>query len=361
MSRLDPLKDWLLDIAIMNEMPAQRQNQLRTEISQGIGRLVQYLQNNPSTTSHKWREVCPELFFLGTRSSIIPDPTDIPNLKLAYRTLIHHPQTQENTLVQEIILHLLAAAEEASLIPFWLELLDINRPRDILRHQRYTLALAALSRMAIHKGEDEAFEALRLATYHPNPEVRGLAVYYWGQAYVMGKRPFPPTTITELQHLATNDPAFEPRYQARRILLAAKESIPRDNKEGTYHFRVRPKGITGIFRVIALKANQTMHDLHLGILGAYGWVEDHLFAFYMNGRKYDDRFAIVSPYETERTPHTNEVHLDELGLIKGHAFLYHFDYTRDHLFEVTVTAISPHTDSGPYPRVIERCGKAPQQ
>ena len=67
------------------------------------------------------------------------------------------------------------------------------------------------------------------------------------------------------------------------------------------------------------------------------------------------------PYEDDRPPWTDEAVLSELGLVKGHRFLYYFDYGDGHQFEIEVTDIRPAAERGKYPRVVESHGKAPRQ
>ena len=81
----------------------------------------------------------------------------------------------------------------------------------------------------------------------------------------------------------------------------------------------------------------------------------------MNGRRFDNWYAFACPYEEDRPPWTDQAVIGELGLVKGHKFLYYFDYGDSHEFEVKVVGIYPEAEPGKYPRVVKSVGEAPPQ
>ena len=101
--------------------------------------------------------------------------------------------------------------------------------------------------------------------------------------------------------------------------------------------------------------------MHLAIQHAIKWDNDHLYSFYLNGVKYDERYRYSCPYEEDRPPWTEEAVIGQLGLVKRHKFLYYFDYGDSHEFEIEVTDIRPEAEQGEYPRVVESQGAAPEQ
>ena len=109
-----------------------------------------------------------------------------------------------NTLVQEELLNLIAATEDPTSVPFWVEVLDLSRPRDAFAGKRRTLALAALARLAIRRNAPAAYAALRDAAHHVRPEVRALAVHYLGRAYLDAERPLPPEVLDYLLNKYTD-------------------------------------------------------------------------------------------------------------------------------------------------------------
>src|SRR5205823_13872510 len=101
--------------------------------------------------------------------------------------------------------------------------------------------------------------------------------------------------------------------------------------------------------------------LHHAIQSAIGWDDDHLYAFYMNGKRYDHDYEIADPRLEEDVLYAAEVAVGELGLVVGHKFMYFFDFGDSHEFEVEVVGIRPRAEPASYPRVIDSAGEAPAQ
>ena len=114
-----------------------------------------------------------------------------------------------------------------------------------------------------------------------------------------------------------------------------------------------------LYRTITIGASATLEDLHLAIQKIYKFDNDHLYAFYMDGKEWSDH-GIYSP-DGERPPYANEVKLGELDLYAGKRFVYLFDFGDCWLFELVVQKLEP---SQPEPRtatVVETKGEAPPQ
>lgn len=247
------------------------------------------------------------------------------------------------------------------LTPFWQETAVTTHPTNPFRHERLTIAIAALALIAIRHDAAAATASLRQLTHHRQPEVRELAVHYLGRAFTEAGRPFPDPILNDMTLIARHDTAFAPRFQARRILRVVGEPIPLDNADGVYDLKVMPLRNRRVYRTIAIRSEQTLRDLQRFIQHAFEWDNDHLFSFYMNGRKYDGRYRFSCAHEQDRPPWAFEAVIGQLGLVVGHRFLYHYDYAADHLFEIEVIAIRPHIQAGNYPRQIDNHGKAPVQ
>src|SRR5207253_1046368 len=97
---------------------------------------------------------------------------------------------------------------------------------------------SALALLAIGGNEQPAKDALRQATRHSNPTVRAQAVRYLGVASLSPDGSLPPEAEEQIQGVALNDHAFEPRYQARGLLQAVGTPAPPDNSGGVYVFKV---------------------------------------------------------------------------------------------------------------------------
>jgi hypothetical protein len=288
------------------------------------------------------------------------DPDDLPRVQALYRRVVEAGGTG-TTYVQEALLELVAATQDPAAIPFWLELLDIRRPRDAFTGQRHAMALSALALLAVRQDDPAAHDALRRAAYHDRPEVRALAIQALRRVYAEAERPMPPEVLDDLAGIATGDPAFGPRFHARAVLGAAGRPVPPDNPGGVYAFKVKFKWAKRVHRTIELRSEQTLHDLHHAIQRAIGWDADHLYSFFVGGVARDSRYWVSCPYEEGRPPWTDEAVVGELGLTKGHKFLYYFDYGDCHEFEVEVVDIRPQAEPGEYPRVVDAKGDAPPQ
>ena len=161
--------------------------------------------------------------------------------------------------------------------------------------------------------------------------------------------------------VAVQDAAFAPRFKARELLREMDLPVPLDNPAGVYTFKVKFKWAKTIYRVIEVRSKQTLDDLHWAIQQAIHWDNDHLYSFFMNGVTHDDRYRFSCPYEEDTPPWTHEAVIGELGLVKGHKFVYYFDYGDSHEFEIDVMDIRPTAGRAKYPRLIESHGQAPEQ
>ncbi len=193
----------------------------------------------------------------------------------------------------------------------------------------------------------------------------------------------------------------------------------------SYIFHVSLPGTGRTWRKIELRADQTLHDLHLAIQDAFEWGNDHLYAFFMSGKAWDNASEYRLPEghtpwgefiedddedddelgPPELTPEEREAHLrrffgedsgltlaemetgfaefwesfweevaesgpgnsletelSALNLQPKQDFMYLFDFGDEHRFKVRVHAINePANPVGDYPRVVESVGDAPSQ
>jgi hypothetical protein len=353
MSRDDPFEKWDIDPKLKRSLSPQRRAQLDGETRAALDELQQFLDHPP-----------PRRSFWDVRIGLLLQSRGLPSDQLAraqdlYRRVVETGGAG-NTYVQEHLLDLLAATEDSASIPFWLDIVNLARPRDSFATKRRTYAVAALARLAICSNLPETYAALCQLTRYPRPVIRALAVYYLGRAYRDGRRPLPTEVLAGLSGIALRDPSFEPRFQARMLLHATDNPVPLDNPGGVYAFQVRYKWLEGITRTIELKSEQTLWDLHRAIQRALRWGDDHLYSFFMNGEKYDRRYAFACPYEEDNPPWADEAVIGELGLRPTHKFLYYFDYGDSHEFEIQLVGIYPQSASGEYPRVVESRGDIEQ-
>ena len=406
MNRDDPLEMWLIggerevDPAILEQYQAMTR--------QDLDKLEAWLD----ATNLPRRGSMPYVRGGRWTGGVPPAPEDVERAKALHRRVFEQGGSGKR-YAEEGLLGLLAATQDPAQIPFWVETAGLSRPRDSFANERRALALSALALIAIRREDQAAFAALRGLAHHDNPHVRARAIYYLGRAYqgyedmiefgdisaeqieeaLAGRdfisvlaegliaesaaaqakpeqeeaeeeippRPVPPDVAAELTEVATHDQAFEPRFLARRILSIAGEPVPLDYPGGAYAFKVRFRHDKGMHRTIALQSEQNLEDLHLAIQRAIKWDDDHLYAFYMNGKLHDQRYEFASPWDRDASAWVDEAVIGELGLALKHKFLYFFDYGDSHEFEVEVVDIKARAERGKYPRVIESKGAAPAQ
>ena len=127
----------------------------------------------------------------------------------------------------------------------------------------------------------------------------------------------------------------------------------------TLLFQITPRYDFHVSRVIELRAEQTLHDLHLAIQHAFELDDDHAYAFFLNNRAWDPTFKYGG--RDMRSP--NEVdaaRLDTLPLRKNKRILYLFDSGDELRHEVRMVGEGITDAGGSYPRVIESVGEPPQ-
>ncbi len=160
------------------------------------------------------------------------------------------------------------------------------------------------------------------------------------------------------------------RREAPRLSLAKPEALrlefgPDRSEEsgvaaslpGNYLFKVALAG--SVWRKIKLSANHTLHDLHQAIQGAYGFADDHLYAFFMDGKPYSQQ-RINSP-GSERGPYADRALIGQLGLSLGGQFLYLFDFGDEWRFRISLEEIYETEEPLAGPELVAGKGRAPEQ
>lgn len=128
--------------------------------------------------------------------------------------------------------------------------------------------------------------------------------------------------------------------------------------EGNYIFKVSLS--RNVWRKIEISSYDTLHDLHNVIQQAFEFDNDHLYAFFMDNKRFSKN-RYISPY-AEEGPYANEIKIEELSLEKNQEFMYLFDYGDEWIFNVKLTEIK---EKGNIilmkPEIIESKGDAPNQ
>ena len=144
--------------------------------------------------------------------------------------------------------------------------------------------------------------------------------------------------------------------------------------QSIFIFKVALSGRKSIWRKIAIKANQTLDDLHETIYDAFDRDDEHLYSFFfplskgkMTTRKiYNESMEYTSPNafeygDTEDKINASKAKINTLKLKKGQVFYYLFDFGDEWWHDITVEETDAKAEKGKYPRVLEQKGKSPPQ
>jgi pRiA4b ORF-3-like protein/LexA DNA binding domain-containing protein len=120
-----------------------------------------------------------------------------------------------------------------------------------------------------------------------------------------------------------------------------------------------------IGRVIEIRGDQTLEQLHHAIFKAYDRFEEHMYEFQFGKRPFDPggpNYGVPSPRPRKKGDgDARTTKLDDLDLKPGRVFGYWFDFGDDWFHQVEVDRIDKAIPTVTYPRVIRRVGKSPPQ
>lgn len=123
-----------------------------------------------------------------------------------------------------------------------------------------------------------------------------------------------------------------------------------------------------ISRVIAIRGDQTLEQLHGVIFIVFDRYDPHMYEFQVGGDRMMDpkarRYVLPEMLKglgsTEAEGDVETTTIDEIGLKIGEMFGYWFDFGDSWMHRLTVLAIR-EDDGGHYPDVISSVGKSPPQ
>ncbi|MGH7136558.1 MAG: IS1096 element passenger TnpR family protein, partial [Pirellulales bacterium] len=117
-------------------------------------------------------------------------------------------------------------------------------------------------------------------------------------------------------------------------------------------------------RVIEIRGDQTLDELHHAIFEAYDRWDEHLYEFQFGKRPFDPGGP---DYGTDNGPKKKNygdartTTLDDLNMDPERAFGYWFDFGDDWYHQIQVERIEQAIPTVTYPRVVKRVGKSPPQ
>ncbi|MBV9818179.1 MAG: hypothetical protein JOZ07_07505 [Solirubrobacterales bacterium] len=119
-------------------------------------------------------------------------------------------------------------------------------------------------------------------------------------------------------------------------------------------------GHRGVGARLAVGAHEHLTALHDAIQEAFGWADDHLYSFWLDGDYWGDQeMEFGRPGVSDNECRTTDVPLVELNLAVGARIAYVFDYGDE--WRVMLTLCDRRDGSQGMLRVLERRGRPPTQ
>ena len=120
------------------------------------------------------------------------------------------------------------------------------------------------------------------------------------------------------------------------------------------------KNKSGVSRLIQIRGDQTLEDLHHAIFVAFDRCEEHLYEFQLGKGPRDRQGPIYTEGDNEGEL-ASETTIDSLRLKVGRSFGYLFDFVDNWQHQINVKSIEESVPQGKFPRVTKRVGASPPQ
>lgn len=130
-----------------------------------------------------------------------------------------------------------------------------------------------------------------------------------------------------------------------------------DNDNRLFEFKVSLS--KKCYRIIRCLPKHTFESLHLTIQEAFDFDNDHLYSFFLDGKRYSN-YAVNAPY-SENPPYTDEVCLRDVRLRNKQRILYIFDYGDQWEFDIIVNIKTGTEINLENPEIIKKAGDSPEQ
>jgi hypothetical protein len=132
----------------------------------------------------------------------------------------------------------------------------------------------------------------------------------------------------------------------------------------TYVFSAELVGFQGVRRTVTVHDDLTLVDLHYALQSAFGWDDDHLYSFWLDGAFWgDEEGHYMHPFHASSIDPPGKsacARLDELDLDEGQPVAYVFDFASEWRVALTLRE-KRATDGRAVARCIEKVGAAPPQ
>ena len=147
---------------------------------------------------------------------------------------------------------------------------------------------------------------------------------------------------------------FFPEGEVKKTVVCKDEF----DRSGVYTFKVSL--YSGLWRKINISHNHYLSDLHLAIQEAFDFDDDHLYAFYIGGKRKAGR-AIYCAYVEEEGKTANEINIADLRLFRSQKIFYLFDFGDEWWFDIKLLKIDKESPLPLQPVVIGSEGESPEQ
>jgi hypothetical protein len=122
-----------------------------------------------------------------------------------------------------------------------------------------------------------------------------------------------------------------------------------------------------VSRIIQIRGDQTLAELHRAIFDAFDREQEHMYEFQVGGEGPMDpqarRYVLPAGMHGGDKPAggVKSATIESLGLKVNDLFGYWFDFGDDWWHQIDVVAVEEKAVRGKFPKVIKRVGKSPPQ
>lgn len=132
-------------------------------------------------------------------------------------------------------------------------------------------------------------------------------------------------------------------------------------RPGVYEFTITPVYFPKVHRRLRISGKQSLEQLHLLIQEAFSFDDDHLYTFFLDGRRWSET-AIKDPRDDfSEGPRAHEFAIEDIPWNPQQPVLYLFDYGDEWLFSVKFESVDTEADEPDVAKVVAKVGKAPKQ
>ena len=116
----------------------------------------------------------------------------------------------------------------------------------------------------------------------------------------------------------------------------------------------------GVWRNINISHRHYLTELHLAIQKAFNFDNDHLYSFYIGGKRKTGKEICCAEIEGEGKT-ANEIMISDLGLFRGQKIFYLFDFGDEWWFDIKLLKIDKELAHPIYPLIVDSKGESPEQ